>query len=185
MNLPVESAPNLLGAVALLAAAQMRTSVTASVGAGGALAEALVVLKDQPGATADWLGRVLGLTQPGAAHLVRRLREQGWVERRAGADARSRALHLTPEGASVATRTLHARAEALSALLAPLSAEQRLHLVDIAQTLLRHEVTDARSLAHLCRLCDRARCPQCPVHAGYLERSAAVDGVPRPGGSAD
>ncbi|MBQ0902319.1 MarR family winged helix-turn-helix transcriptional regulator [Micromonospora sp. U21] len=172
MNLPGESSANLLGALALLAGSRMRASVNASIGASGALAEALVVLKDQPGVTAEWLGQVLGLTQPGAAHLVRRLREQGWVERRAGADARSRALHLTPEGASAAARILRARAEALTALLAPLTAEQRSQLDDIARTLLHDEVTDARSLAHLCRLCDRARCPRCPVHAGLQELSA-------------
>ncbi|PWR10643.1 transcriptional regulator [Micromonospora acroterricola] len=169
MNLPPDASPNLLGALALLVGSRMRSSVSASVGAGGALAEALVVLKDQPGVTAEWLGQVLGLTQPGVAHLVRRLREQGWVERRPGADARSRALHLTTEGTAAAARILHARQEALTALLAPLTSEQRRHLEDIARTLLHDEVTDDRSLAHLCRLCDRARCPRCPVHAGFCE----------------
>jgi DNA-binding MarR family transcriptional regulator len=167
MNLPEDGTPNLLGAFALLVSSRMRVRVNASAGAGGALAEALVVLKDQPGVTAEWLGQVLGLTQPGAAHLVRRLREQDWVERRAGADARSRSLHLTAEGAAVAARILRAREEALTALLAPLSIEQRGQLADIARTLLHDEVSDVRSLAHLCRLCDRARCPQCPVYAGY------------------
>ncbi|MGK5740483.1 MarR family winged helix-turn-helix transcriptional regulator [Micromonospora sp. URMC 103] len=166
MYLPDDGAPNLLGALALLVSSRMRTAVTGPAGAGGVLAEALVVLKDQPGVTAEWLRQVLGLTQPGAAHLVRRLREQGWVERRPGADARSRALHLTPAGAAAAGDVLRAREEALAELLAPLSAEQRTHLAEAARTLLRHEVTDARSLAHLCRLCDRGRCPACPVYAG-------------------
>nr|WP_284706355.1 MarR family transcriptional regulator [Micromonospora phytophila] len=88
MNLPEEDAPNLLGALALLVNSRVRAAVTGPAGSGGALAEAVVVLKDQPGATAEWLGQVLGVTQPGAAHLVRRLVEQGWVQRRAGADAR-------------------------------------------------------------------------------------------------
>ncbi|MFF4879830.1 MarR family winged helix-turn-helix transcriptional regulator [Micromonospora sp. NPDC000668] len=171
MNLAEDGSANLLGALALLVGSRMRASVSSSVGAGGALAEALVVLKDQPGATAEWLGQVLGLSQPGAAHLVRRLREQGWVERRAGADARSRALHLTPEGARAADRVLQARDQALNALLAPLPAGQRHQLADIARALMHDEVTDARSLAHLCRLCDRTRCPQCPVDAGFRERS--------------
>ncbi|MCG5472447.1 MarR family transcriptional regulator [Micromonospora sp. LAH09] len=169
MNLPEDGSPNLLGALALLVGSRVRASASASVGAGGALAEALIVLKDQPGVTAEWLGQVLGLTQPGVAHLVRRLREQGWVERRPGADARSRALHLTTDGTAAAARVLHERQEALTALLAPLTAEQRHQLADIARVLLHDEVADARSLAHLCRLCDRERCPQCPVHAGYLE----------------
>ncbi|MGC4798348.1 MULTISPECIES: MarR family winged helix-turn-helix transcriptional regulator [Micromonospora] len=179
MNLPEDGSPNLLGALALLVGSRMRASVSASVGAGGALAEALVVLKDQPGVTAEWLGQVLGLTQPGVAHLVRRLGEQGWVERRPGADARSRALHLTTEGTAVAVRTLRARQEVLDALLAPLTVEQRVQLADIARALLHDEVADAGSLAHLCRLCDRARCPQCPVHAGFQELTGACGGPGR------
>lgn len=179
MNLPEDGSPNLLGALALHVGSRMRSSVSASVGAGGALAEALVVLKDQPGVTAEWLGQVLGLTQPGVAHLVRRLREQGWVERRPGTDARSRALHLTTEGTAAAARALRVRQEVLTALLAPLSAEQRAQLADIARALLRDEVADAGSLAHLCRLCDRARCPQCPVHAGFQELTGACGGPDR------
>lgn len=60
MNLPEDGSPNLLGALALLVGSRMRASASASVGAGGALAEALIVLKDQPGVTAEWLGQVLG-----------------------------------------------------------------------------------------------------------------------------
>ncbi|MEV4201902.1 MarR family winged helix-turn-helix transcriptional regulator [Micromonospora globbae] len=169
MYLPDGGATNLLGALALLVGSRMRAAVTGPAGAGGALAEALVVLKDQPGVTAEWLRQVLGLTQPGAAHLVRRLREQGWLERRPGPDARSRALHLTPAGVAAARDVLRAREEVLADLLAPLDAEQREQLAGIARTLLRHEVTDRRSLAYLCRLCDRAHCPACPVHAGLRE----------------
>ncbi|MFC0506273.1 MarR family winged helix-turn-helix transcriptional regulator [Micromonospora costi] len=169
MYLPDAGAPNLLGALALLVGSRMRAAVTGPAGAGGALAEALVVLKDQPGVTAEWLRQVLGLTQPGAAHLVRRLGEHGWVERRPGADARSRALHLTPEGVAAAQDVLRARETALAEVLAPLSDEQRDNLADVARTLLRHEVTDRRSLAYLCRLCDRARCPACPVHEGLRD----------------
>lgn len=171
MYLPDGGATNLLGALALLVGSRMRAAVTGPAGAGGALAEALVVLKDQPGVTAEWLRQVLGLTQPGAAHLVRRLREQGWLERRPGPDARSRALHLTPAGVAAARDVLRAREEILADLLAPLDAEQREQLAGIARTLLRHEVTDRRSLAYLCRLCDRAHCPACPVHAGLHEES--------------
>ncbi|MFI6262694.1 MarR family winged helix-turn-helix transcriptional regulator [Micromonospora sp. NPDC051006] len=169
MYLPEGGATNLVGALALLVGSRMRAAVTGPAGAGGVLAESLIVLKDQPGVTAEWLRQVLGLTQPGAAHLVRRLRDQGWVERRAGADARSRALHLTPQGADAAARVLQAREEVLTALLAPLTAEQRGQLAEIARTLLRDEVSDERTLAYLCRLCDRARCPACPVYAGLQE----------------
>ncbi|MGK5671970.1 MarR family winged helix-turn-helix transcriptional regulator [Micromonospora sp. URMC 106] len=169
MNLPADDAPNLLGALALLVGSRVRAAVAGPAGSTGALAEALVVLKDQPGVPAEWLGQVLGLTQPGAAHLVRRLIEQGWLERRGGADARSRALHLTPDGTEAAEQVLRARQAVLTRMLEPLTDEQRGQLADIAGSLLRREVRDERSLARLCRLCDRSRCATCPVYAGYRE----------------
>ncbi|MEV4755897.1 MarR family winged helix-turn-helix transcriptional regulator [Micromonospora sp. NPDC049559] len=169
MNLPADDAANLLGALALAVGERMRAAVTGPAGHGGTLAEAVVVLKDQPGVTAEWLGRVLEISQPGTAHLVRRLLALGWVERRAGADARSRALHLTPDGTAAAARILAARQRALAELLEPLDAEQRDRLAEITRAVLRPRARDERSLARLCRLCDRSRCARCPVHAGYLD----------------
>jgi DNA-binding MarR family transcriptional regulator len=168
MNSPVDDGPNLLGALALLVAGRMRQAVTGPAGAGGALAEAMIVIKDQPGRTAEWLGQVLGVSQPGTAHLVRRLLGMGWVQRRPGADARSRALHLTPAGLAAAAEILAARQRVLADLLEPLSAGRREQLVAIAHAILRPQARDAGSLAGLCRLCDRTRCADCPVHAGYI-----------------
>ncbi len=171
MNLPAQAAANLLGALSLAVASRMRTAVTAQAGSGGALAEALVVIKDQPGVTAEWLGKVLGLSQPGAAHLVRRLLDQGWVQRRAGADARSRALHLTPDGTVAAKQILRSRQVALTELTERLTDEQLRHLVDIAGSLLRCPKGASHDLARLCRLCDRSRCPRCPVHESFCGRA--------------
>ncbi|MDG4795524.1 MarR family transcriptional regulator [Micromonospora sp. WMMD1082] len=169
MNLPVEVGPNLLGALTVFVNGRLRAAVTDRAGAGGALADAVIVIKDQPGVTADWLGRVLELSQPGAAHLVRRLLHLGWVERRAGADARSRSLHLTSLGTNVAEEILQARHQVLADVVESLSTLQREHLVDIAKTLLRPQARDGEALARLCRLCDRSCCQECPVHAGYLD----------------
>ncbi|MDO3704960.1 MarR family transcriptional regulator [Micromonospora sp. C28SCA-DRY-2] len=182
MNLPEDAAPNLLGALALAVNSRMRAAVVDAAGAGGALAEAVVVIKDQPGSTAEWLGQVLGLTQPGAAHLVRRLVDQGWVRRQPGADGRSRALHLTAAGRVAAERILRARQDALADLVGLLTAEQRHQLARIAGNLLRCEAGDRRELARLCRLCDRSRCPTCPVHDGY--RGAPCAGAGASGGAA-
>ena len=173
MNLPGNDAANLLGALVLFVGGHMREAVTDPAGAGGALADAVIVIKDQPGTTAEWLGSVLRLSQPGTAHMVRRLAALGWVERRPGADARSRALHLTPDGQAAAARILDARQRALGELIAPLAAEQRANLVDIAAAILRPAARDEQCLAALCRLCDRSRCAECPVHAGYLDNQRA------------
>jgi DNA-binding MarR family transcriptional regulator len=179
MNVSDDDSPNLLGALALLVTGRMRAAVAVPAGAGGALAEALVVVKDHPGVTAEWLARVLQLSQPGAAHLVRRLQELGWVERRPGVDARSRALHLTRTGRRAAEQVLQARHQALADALRPLSRRQRAELADIARTLLRPRATDDQALAQLCRLCDRGRCEGCPVYAGYLDHHRPDQDEPR------
>ena len=170
MNTLRDRSANLLGALSLLVEGRVRDAVTEPTGAGGALAEAVIVLKDQPGVTADWLGRVLGMSQPGTVHVVKRLVALGWVEKRPGADARSRALVLTADGKSAARDILGARRRVLHRLVDQLSAEQQERLAEIADTLLRPLPSDEQDLATLCRLCERARCPACPVHLGLRGR---------------
>ena len=83
---------NLLGACALAVAGRLPASAadTALVALDGWLA----------GSTVDRLARVLALTHSGAVRLTDRLAGDGLVERRTGADARSRALYVTPAGAA-------------------------------------------------------------------------------------
>lgn len=164
MNDTGAEAANLLGAVALLAGGAAREAVAAAVGAGGVLGEALIAIKDQPDRTADWLAGVLHVSQPGVAHLVRKLTEQGWVRR--GDQGRTRPLRLTPAGEQVADAALAARAAVLERLVARLSPEQHAQLIDIAGALLAPEARTEQLLAELCRLCDRGACPRCPVHHG-------------------
>jgi DNA-binding MarR family transcriptional regulator len=170
MNSPEDRTANLLGALALLVNGQMRRAVIEPAGAGGALAEAVIVVKDQPGVTVDWLGRVLTLSQPGAVHLVKRLVALGWVDKRPGADARSRALTLTAAGKAAARTILRARRRALRGLVDQLSTEDQARLAEIAGKLLRPLPQNERDLADLCRLCDRSCCPDCPVHDGLSRR---------------
>ena len=164
MNDTRAESANLLGALALLAGGAVHEAVAGAVGAGGVLGEALVAIKDQPGCTADWLAQVLHISQPGSAHLVRRLTEQGWVDR--ADQGRARPLRLTGAGERAADAALAARAAVLERLVDRLSAEQRAQLVDIAGALLAPEARTDELLAELCRLCDRGACPRCPVHRG-------------------
>ncbi|GGP53282.1 MarR family winged helix-turn-helix transcriptional regulator [Saccharothrix coeruleofusca] len=161
-------AANVLGAVGLLVAGAVREAVTGVVGAGGVLGEALIAIKDQPGRTADWLASVLRISQPGSAHLVRRLTEAGWVARGTARDGRSRPLRLTEAGERVAADALAARQAVLAQLSERLTRRQRQELVEIADALLGPEARTEQLLAELCRLCDRDSCPRCPVHAGWL-----------------
>jgi DNA-binding MarR family transcriptional regulator len=165
MHVPTAEVANLLGALALHVTGQVRTEVTKRASGGGVLADALIVVKDQPGCTVDWLGQVLQVSQPGAVHVVRKLSDAGWVDKRRGADARSKALHLTAEGARVAAEILSARQRVLLDLVERLAPQQRAALAGIAAALLGPPTEDERSLARLCRLCDRSCCEHCPVHA--------------------
>lgn len=167
MNDTSTQAANVLGAMGLLVAELTGDAVHEAVGAGGVLAEALVVIKDQPGRTADWLAGVLRISQPGAAHVVRKLTENQWVERDTDA-GRRRPLRLTPAGERQAEAALAARRTVLRALVDRLTERQREHLLDLADALLGPEARSDQLLAHLCRQCDRAACPTCPVHTGLL-----------------
>jgi DNA-binding MarR family transcriptional regulator len=169
MNYLAAGTANVLGALAVQVAGAVRTAVTSELGSGGMVPDALIVIKDQPGRTVDWLSRVLEMSQPGAVHLVRRLAEAGWVERRRGADARSYALHLTPSGKDAAERALRARQRLLDELTARLTAEQRRHLGEIASAVLGPAAGSEPALARVCRLCDRSCCDACPAYAGYLQ----------------
>jgi DNA-binding MarR family transcriptional regulator len=167
MNERSGRAANLLGAMALLVAGTVREAVTQAAGAGGALGEALIAIKDQPGRTADWLATVLHISQPGTAHLVRRLTDQGWVTRES--QGRARPLRLTEQGERMASTILAAREAALDQLIDRLSPEQRGHLVAIAGELLGAEARSEQLLATLCRLCDRASCSECPAYEGWRQ----------------
>jgi DNA-binding MarR family transcriptional regulator len=166
-----DRAANLLGALSLLVDGEVREAVAAAASGGGVLAEAVIVVKDQPGVTIDWLGRVLRVSQPGAVHVVNRMVTMGWVDKRPGADARSRALYLTRAGKAAARAILRARHRALRELVGRLPARRREQLAAVAETLLRPLPDSEAELARLCRLCDRSCCGSCPVHQGLVDRT--------------
>src|SRR3990170_4061696 len=124
MNDTSAKAANVLGALGLLVTGLTGDAVHDAVGGGGALGEALIVIKDQPGRTAEWLAGVLRISQPGTAHVVRKLIENGWVRRDTG-EGRRRPLHLTASGERVAARALAARRTVLQDVVGRLSEHQR------------------------------------------------------------
>jgi MarR family transcriptional regulator, negative regulator of the multidrug operon emrRAB len=140
-------------------------STAAAASASGAGAAALVSLLGSPGMGVDALAIATGVTGSGAVRLVDRLERDGLLERRAGADRRSVSLWLTSAGTRRARRTLEARADAVSALLAALDEDERRALVAIAEKVLVTATTSRPTAEHLCRLCDFAMCPEevCPI----------------------
>ena len=59
---------------------------------------ALILIRDNPGSDQTALGRALNVNRSSAMKLVNILVERQLIERRAGRDLRTNALHLLPEG---------------------------------------------------------------------------------------
>ena len=157
---------NLLGVTALAATDRLREAVEAELSHGGSAPAALVHLQAWPGEPVEALRRVLGISQPATVRVVDRLAAEGLLERRAGPDRRSLALHLTPAGERAATELLARRAAALEELLRALSAEQQAALEPLLERLTAVLAADRAGALRVCRLCDRGSCtrdPGCPL----------------------
>ena len=156
----------MLGVVALAAADRMRGAIEAELAAGGAAPAALVHLQAHPGESVESLRRVLGISQPATVRIVDRLADARLLERRAGADRRTLALHLTGAGGAAASRVLARRAESLGTMLDALPPAERAALLPALERLVATLAHDRAGALSTCRLCDRAACtsaPGCPL----------------------
>jgi DNA-binding MarR family transcriptional regulator len=147
---------NLLGALGLEAASVLPAGRGATTGA-------LVTIAAHPNRTVEELRVPLGLSQPGAARLVQRLVEAGWVERAGPGGRGGLRLTVTEAGRRVVDEFVAERRAALLELLDPLSPAERQQLASMLERLLAartHGLVDAK---RLCRLCERAVCERCPV----------------------
>jgi hypothetical protein len=72
-------------------------------------------------------------------------------------------VRLTEAGHFRAQAALIRREALLASWLAPLDLDERTALAAIADKLLGRRVRDRRDLYRICRLCDFASCPNCPV----------------------
>jgi DNA-binding MarR family transcriptional regulator len=168
MHTPARDA-NLLGA---LGAVLSDALADASDLAGGASpAAALVALHGtSAGGPIDALARRIGLSHSGTVRLVDRLVRDGLVERRRGADQRSAALVLTPQGRRAARQVLSRRDANLQVLLALLTDDQRAAVIELVGVLLAGVGRAEGAEPRVCRLCDlevcgrsRGRCPVAPT----------------------
>ena len=148
----------LLGVLSLAATDRFRRAVESSLGRGGAHASVLVHLDAHPGESVQGLARVLGVSQPAAVKLADRLTADGLLERRIGADRRTRALHLTRAGRVAAARVLSDRAGELTGLLGVLETSEREALEPLLAKLVAALADDRPGALEVCRLCDRELC---------------------------
>jgi len=160
--------PNLVGALGL-ALADRLADACAPAGSSSAAAALVLLTERRPGATIDAVARVARLSHSGAVRLVDRLAAAGLVERRRGADHRSAALYLTPEGRRAARRILVAREANLRSALAFLTDDQQAQLGELAEVILCGMAAEPEAERRLCRLCDLEACGRsrgrCPVAA--------------------
>lgn len=156
---------NLIAAWAL-SAVDAVTAGYGSVGLAEREAAALVLLGSHPGAGVDWLYPRLGLTQSGTVRLVDRLAEAGLVERGGVLAGRRVPLTLTAAGQQRLDQATAARADAVAAVTAALTAAEREILTRLAGQALGGMARDRAAADTACRLCDWPGCPRpCPVDA--------------------
>lgn len=165
---------NLLGAAALAVADRLEAVMTGTVGAGASAPAALVTLMSEPGIGVSRLGAFIGLSQPATARLVAALVERGLIERRAGPDGRTQALHATAEGRAAVAEALAARERVTAELVAGLEPEAAATLARALETMLAELLDRDGRPCVLCRLCDRAACVAddalCPVSVAARTR---------------
>jgi DNA-binding MarR family transcriptional regulator len=157
---------NLLGVTALAATDRMRAATEAELPSGGSAPAVLVHLQVHPGASVEELRRVLGISQPATVRAVDRLAAESLLERRAGRDGRTVALHLTSAGDAAASALLRRRARSLHSLLQKLSEEEQAALTPLLERIVAGLADAHVEDLHTCRLCDRPACtsgPGCPV----------------------
>jgi MarR family transcriptional regulator, negative regulator of the multidrug operon emrRAB len=153
---------NLLGALVVLISDQ----VTESLARDQSLtdATALSVLAKYSDCSVEMLRVPLALSHSGCVRLVDRLEIAGWVQRRAAADGRAVALHLTRKGRDAAGKVSQRREQLLQRMLAGLSAPEQSTLAGLVTKLLHREVAIPALAMRTCRLCDYEACKVCPMH---------------------
>ncbi len=161
---------NLLGALITALQDELEAATAEEARHGAAFPAALASMLAAPGMSIEQLRRILGLSHSGTVRLVDCLVEDGMVERKAGADARTAALHLTATGRRQAKAVLDARRAALAPALALLTAAERAQLGRLTEKMLAGLSKGREHADHICRLCDLTACPEstCPVECAVV-----------------
>ena len=156
---------NALGALALEVARRVQEAGDAASPHGASAPAALTALHGLTGGQSiDALRRVVGLTHSGAVRLVDRLAAAGLVERRVGADGRTVALQLTPEGQACGAPGPRPPGRRDRGVLAPLTASERATLAALNERLLSALTDGQEERRRVCRLCDVDACGRdCPA----------------------
>jgi DNA-binding MarR family transcriptional regulator len=157
---------NLLGALALALSDRQREACEQAAGQGGAAGAVLTAIAQYPGENLGFFEPILGLTSSGIVRLLDRLVGAGLVERRLGADARTRAIHLTASGRAAVEAIQTARRATMTEALTPLCDTERRQLTTLVDKMLAGLTETRLQARQLCRLCDHRHCDdagRCPI----------------------
>jgi len=164
---------NLLGAVAVAVADEIRDEADRAAGHSAAGPAALTALLIHEGASVDKLARVLGLSHSGTVRLVDRLESDGLVRRLPASDARAVSLELSPLGRRRAKGVTNSRAAVADEFLAALDGDERRELKRLLEKLVVTGMEDWPGVQHRCRLCDLDAChadgEACPLDRHMAE----------------
>ncbi|WP_130392971.1 MarR family winged helix-turn-helix transcriptional regulator [Cupriavidus agavae] len=157
---------NTLGALATGLSDRIHAAVDLRTSLRGEAAAALIVIGHAPGLSIDQLGKVSGLSHPGAVRMVDRLVAAGFAQRTpAASDRRAIALHLTSAGESERAAILEARRVAIESVLSHVPPADHLALERLVEAMLVSMPSDATSAMGVCRLCNQDACANCPMDA--------------------
>ena len=155
---------NALSALALQVADATDEAVRTATGLSERELAALVLVGNRTGCSVSWLHARLGLTQSGAVRLLDRLQELSLIERTRTVGQRETALSVTARGEATVNRGTAARAEAIDAQLAGLTAAERDTFLALAARALAGHARSRDEGDEACRLCDWRVCsPGCPM----------------------
>jgi DNA-binding MarR family transcriptional regulator len=156
---------NLLGALVTALHDELDAVTSDAAAHGSAFPAAMVSILGEPGMSIETLRRILGVSHSGTVRLLDRLEAEGLVERKAGPDGRTVALHLTANGRRQARAVQEARRGVLDEALRLLTGQEQGQLLRLTEKLLGGLTRDRDHSDHICRLCDLAVCPgsTCPV----------------------
>ncbi|MFC6356009.1 MarR family winged helix-turn-helix transcriptional regulator [Luethyella okanaganae] len=162
---------NLLGALSMVLADEMREAVNDTLRTTGETAAALIMVGAHPDVHIAEVAEALGLTHSGAVRLVDRLENEELVTRKPGPDSRTVLLRITREGERRRQAALRQRARVLGRALAHLSADEAELLGSCMDKILRGYLTERQQGYRFCRMCDEDTCVpyHCPVEEKWEE----------------
>ena len=164
MDDPSDRLINTFGALSLAVSDRVRMAIAEAFNAGGQTAAALIAIGHEPGMSIGQIRQILRLSHAGAVRVVERLGDQGLIAKtQSPSDRRVVHVALTSRGQGERTKLLGLRRGAVAELLGMVSAEDRVALERAADSILSSLFSDPQGGLATCRLCDRARCDDCPV----------------------